>query len=90
MEASGYYVDHEEWQAAARAAGLEVLSADISGDAEWAAYRTGMETAIAGWLDAHPDHADAPSVAATANRIKMMFDFGAPFLGFGLYLFRKS
>ncbi|MBN9481518.1 MAG: class I SAM-dependent methyltransferase [Bordetella sp.] len=90
VEASGYYVGHDEWQAAARAAGLEVLSADISGDAEWAVYRTGMETAIADWLDAHPNHPDAQTVAATANRIKMMFDFGAPFLGFGLYLFRKT
>jgi len=42
-----------------------------------------METAVADWLDAHPDHDDAPTVAATANRIKMMFDFG-------LYLFRKN
>lgn len=90
VEASGYYVRHDEWQAAARAAGLEVVSAEISDEAEWAVYRTGMETAIADWLDAHPDHADAPTVAATANRIKMMFDFGAPYFGFGLYLFRKT
>ncbi|MFS0741217.1 class I SAM-dependent methyltransferase [Brevundimonas sp. 3P9-tot-E] len=90
VETSGYYVSHEEWQAAAREDGLEVASAEISGDAEWAAYRTAMETAVADWLDAHADHADAPSVAATAHRIKMMFDFGAPFFGFGLYLFRKS
>ena len=46
--------------------------------------------AITDWLDTHPDHADAPSVAATAHRIKMMLDFGAPYLGFGLYLFRKG
>ncbi|WP_313576832.1 class I SAM-dependent methyltransferase [Brevundimonas sp.] len=90
VETSGYYVSHEEWQAAAREAGLEVVSAEISDEAEWAVYRTGMETAVADWLDAHPDHVDAPSVAATAHRIKMMFDFGAPFFGFGLYLFRKS
>lgn len=90
VETGGYYVSHETLQAAAREAGLTVVSAEISDEAEWAAYRTAMETAIADWLDAHPDHADAPSVAATAHRIKMMLDFGAPFLGFGLYLFRKS
>lgn len=90
VETGGYYVSHDEWQAAARTAGLEIVSAEISGDPEWATYRTGMETAIAGWLDANPDHADAPSVAATASRVKMMFDFGAPYLGFGHYLFRKS
>ena len=90
VETGGYYVGHDAWQAAARDAGLEVISAEISDEAEWAAYRTSMETAIADWLDAHPDHADAPSVAATAHRIKMMLDFGAPYLGFGLYLFRKG
>jgi len=90
VETGGYYVSHEEWQAAARAARLSVVSAEISNKAEWATYRTTMEAAIADWLDAHPDHADAPSVAATAHRIKMMLDFGAPYLGFGLYLFRKG
>lgn len=90
VETGGYYVGHDAWQAAARDAGLEVISAEICDETEWAAYRTSMETAIADWLDAHPDHADAPSVAATAHRIKMMLDFGAPFLGFGLYLFRKG
>lgn len=90
VETGGYYVSHDEWQAAARTAGLEIVSAEISGDPEWATYRTGMETSIAGWLDANPDHADASSVAATASRVKMMFDFGAPYLGFGHYLFRKS
>jgi cyclopropane fatty-acyl-phospholipid synthase-like methyltransferase len=90
VETGGYYVSHDAWQAAAREAGLEVVSAEISGEAEWMTYRTGMEAAIAGWLDAHHDHADAPSVAATAHRIKMMFDFGEPYLGFAHYLFRKN
>lgn len=90
VETSGYYVSHEALQAAAREAGLTVVSAEVSDETEWATYRTAMEAAIADWLDAHPDHADAPSVAATAHRIKMMLDFGAPFIGFGLYLFRKG
>ena len=90
VETGGYYVGHDALQAAAREAGLTVVSAEISDEAEWAVYRTGMEGAIVDWLDAHPDHADAPSVAATAHRIKMMLDFGASYLGFGLYLFRKG
>lgn len=90
VETGGYYVSHEAWQDGARAAGLEVVSAEITDEAEWAAFRTPMETAIADWLDAHPDHPDAPSVAATAHRIKMMLDFGEPFLGFGVYLLRKT
>ena len=90
VETGGYYVAHEALQSAAREAGLEVVSAEISDEAEWATYRTSMEAAIAEWLDACPDHADAPSVAATAHRIKMMLDFGADYLGFGLYLFRKG
>jgi len=90
VETGGYYVSHEAWQTAARDAGLEIISAEISDAAEWAAYRTAMETAIAAWLDAHPGHTDAASVAATAHRIKMMLDFGADYLGFGLYLFRKT
>ena len=90
VETGGYYVSHDAWQAAAREAGLAVVSAEISDEAEWAAYRTGMETAVADWLDAHPDHVDAPTVAATAHRIKMMLDFGADYLGFGLYLFQKG
>jgi cyclopropane fatty-acyl-phospholipid synthase-like methyltransferase len=90
VETGGYYVRHDAWQAAAREASLTVVSAEISDETEWAAYRTSMEAAIADWLDAHPDHADAGSVAATAHRIKMMLDFGAPYLGFGLYLFHKG
>lgn len=90
VETGGYYVSHDAWQTAAREAGLTVVSAEVSDDAEWATYRTAMEAAIADWLDAHPDHADAPGVAATAHRIKMMLDFGAPYLGFGHYLFRKG
>lgn len=90
VETGGYYVAHEALQSAAREAGLQVVSAEISDEAEWATYRTGMETAIADWLDACPDHADAPSVVATAHRIKMMLDFGADYLGFGLYLFRNG
>ena len=90
VETGGYYVSHDAWQTAAREAGLEVVSAEIGDEAEWATYRTSMETAIADWLDAHADHPDAPSVAATAHRIKMMLDFGADYLGFGLYLFQKG
>lgn len=90
VESAGTYVGHEAWQAAGRAACLDVVSAEVTDQTEWATYRTAMETSIADWLDAHPDHPDAPSVAASAHRVKLMFDFGEPYLGFGLYLFRKA
>lgn len=89
VESGGYYVDHQAWQAAARAAGLEVLSARLSDATEWGPYRQGMDQAVNGWLDDHPDHPDAAAVASSAQRVRMIFDFGADCLGFGLYVFRR-
>jgi cyclopropane fatty-acyl-phospholipid synthase-like methyltransferase len=89
VEASNTYADHDGWQAAARSAGFEVVSAQISSPQTWDLYRQTMQDAVAGWLAAHPDHADAGSVAAAAYRLKLMFDFGQGTLGFGLYLLRN-
>lgn len=89
VEAHNTYADHEGWQAAARSAGFEVASAQISPPQTWDRYRQTMQAAVAGWLAAHPDHADAGAVAATAHRLKLLFDFGQGALGFGLYLLRN-
>ncbi|CAN5137240.1 class I SAM-dependent methyltransferase [soil metagenome] len=88
VEAANTYADHDGWQAAARAAGFEVVSARISPPDVWDHYTRTMQEAVAGWLATHPDHPDAPNVAAGAHRIKLMFDFGRDALGFGLYLLR--
>lgn len=88
VEAHNTYADHEGWQAAARHAGFEVVSAQISPPDIWDAYGRTMQTAVADWLSAHADHTDAGAVAGAAHRLKLMFDFGQGALGFGLYLLR--
>lgn len=88
VEANNTYAEHEGWQAAARAAGFEVIRADISPAETWDHYRQTMQEAVAAWLAENPDHPDAASVAASAHRLKLMFDFGQGTLGFGLYLLR--
>lgn len=89
VEATNTYADHEGWQAAARAAGFEVVSGEISPPHTWSHYTQTMQDAVARWLAANPDHPDAPSVASAAHRIRLMFDFGDGALGFGLYLLRR-
>lgn len=90
VEANNTYADHDGWQAAARAAGFEVVSAEISPPETWDHYTRTMLEAVADWLAAHPDHADAASVAASAHRLKLMFDFGRGMMGFGLYLLKRK
>jgi SAM-dependent methyltransferase len=89
VEMSGLYTDHDGWQAAAHAAGLEVVRAELSDQATWDAYVDRMLSAVSDWLTHHPDHADAAAVAARANQMRMMLDFGRGVMGFGLYLLRK-
>ncbi len=89
VEMAGLYADHEGWQAAARTAGLEVVRAEISDQAIWDAYAATMQSAVADWLAAHPDHADAGSIAARAHQMRMMLEFGRGVMGFGLYLLRR-
>lgn len=83
------YADDAGWRAAASDAGLAVAAARMSTEAEWNAYLTGMDTAVADWLADHPDAAEARSVRAAAHRVKLLFDFGRPFMDFGLYLLRR-
>lgn len=88
VEIHNTYADEAGWRAAAEAAGYEVLSARISPAETWDHYRQTMQAAVADWLAANPDHPDAKSVAASAHRLKLMFDFGQGTLGFGLYRLR--
>jgi hypothetical protein len=41
------------------------------------------------WLEANPGVEGRESLQARADQIRATFDFGRPYLGFGLYLFRK-
>lgn len=88
--ATGDYATHEGWQAAARAAGLEVVSAELAPDADWDAFFGGADARVRDWLDAHPDDPAAPTIRARADLSKTTFDFGRPWLAFGLYLFKKG
>ena len=87
--ATGDYATHEGWLAAAAAAGLETVSAGIAPDADWDAFFGGADARVRDWLEAHPDHPAAPSIRQRADLSKATFDFGRPWLSFGLYLFRK-
>lgn len=89
MELNNTYADDAGWRAAATAAGLQVVSARMSPDAEWDHYTTTMQTAAEAWLAAQPDDEAAPGVRRNADRVRAMFAFGRPFMDFGLYLLRK-
>ncbi len=90
MELSNLYATHEGWQAAAREAGYEVVSAQTSSDATWDRYLGAMDRAARDWIAANPTAVERRVVEASADRVKSMFDFGRPWLGFGLYLLRKT
>ncbi|WP_309628597.1 methyltransferase domain-containing protein [Brevundimonas sp.] len=87
--ATGDYATHEGWLAAAEAAGLEIVSAEIAPDADWDAFFGGADTRVRDWLAANPDDLAAPSISKRADLSKATFDFGRPWLSFGLYLLRK-
>lgn len=89
MELSNLYATHEGWQAAAHEAGYEVVSAAASSEATWDRYLAAMDAAARDWIAANPDAEERRMVEASADRVKSMFAFGRPWLGFGLYLFRK-
>lgn len=88
-EMTNTYAADAGWRAAAAAAGLEVVSAELSSAETWERYTSTMDNAARAWLDANPDAEEAPGVRASADRVKAMFDFGRPYIGFGLYLLRR-
>lgn len=87
--ATGDYATHEGWLAAAAAADLEVVSAEIAPDADWDAFFGGADARVRDWLDTHKDDPAASSIRQRADLSKATFEFGRPYLAFGLYLFRK-
>ena len=89
IAAAGDYATDEGWRAAATAAGLQIVSAEIAPDADWDAFFGGADARVRDWLAAHPDHPSAPSIRQRADLTKATFDFGREWLSFGLYLFRK-
>lgn len=90
VEATNDYLDHDGWQTAAATAGYAVRDARLSSAETWDRYTTAMDVAARDWLDAHADAPEATAVRAAADRVKMMFDFGRPYVGFGLYLLQAK
>ena len=86
VEMNNLYADDSGWRRAANAAGFDVLSGEVSTQAEWDAYAARMTGAVETWIADHPDHPDTPALAARAGQVRMMFDFGHGVMSFGLYL----
>lgn len=87
-EATNQYTDDAGWKAAAESAGFEVVWSEISPQTVFDAYAASADKAARDWLAAHPDAPEAATVQANADRVKMVLEFGRPFIGFGLYLLK--
>lgn len=87
---TGDYATDDGWRAAGAEAGLDCVAAEVSSDADWDAFFGGADAKVRAWLEANPEAPEAASIRARADQIKATFDFGRPYLGFGLYLFRKG
>ncbi len=87
---SGVYATDEGWKVAAKASGLECLSSEMSPQPLWDAFFDGADARVRAWLDANPGAKGFDALKLRADQIKATFDFGRPYLGFGLYLFRKD
>lgn len=84
------YDTDEGWRERGRAAGLSLMHARISDDADWAAHVDDLKRAAADWAAENPDHPQRRLVEMRADTMAAMY---APenlrSLGFVLYLFRK-
>jgi len=87
-EATNQYTDDTGWKTAAQSAGFEVVWSEVSPQAVFDAYATAADRAARDWLAAHPGAPQAGAVQTSADRVKMVLEFGRPFIGFGLYLLR--
>lgn len=87
-EATNQYADDAGWKAAAETAGFEVVWSEVSPQAVFDVYAAAADAAARDWLTAHPDAPEAGAVQAAADRVKMVLEFGRPFIGFGLYLLK--
>tara|TARA_R110002124_G_scaffold81579_2_gene215007 strand:+ start:1117 stop:1875 length:759 start_codon:yes stop_codon:yes gene_type:complete len=89
FELTNRFTTHEGTHEAARAAGLEVVSAGISPQAAMDHYIGTADREARAWLAEHPDAPEAAAVRAAADRVKITFEFGNDFVDFSLYLLRK-
>lgn len=74
---------------AGQKAGLRLIYAGASSQAEWDDYAYSMFAAAQNWLDDNPNHPEAADVHARAEMVLAAYmTYGRDTLGFGLYLFR--
>jgi len=90
IDLTGERASQVGWRAAGEAAGLQCVATEVGSDADWDAYFSGSDARVRAWLETHPDAPEADGIRARADQIKTTFEFGRPWLGFGLYLFRAS
>ena len=90
VELSGVYATDEGWREAARSAGFDCLSVEMSPQPLWDAFFDEADARVRRWLDANPGVEGAETLRLRADQIRTTFDFGRPYLGFGLYLLHRG
>lgn len=78
------------WRRRGGEAGLELVQARISTEADWDAYIAALKAGAEGWAADHPDHPKRRLVEIRANAMAALYGPASrETLGFALYLFRK-
>jgi SAM-dependent methyltransferase len=78
------------WRRRGAEAGLRLVAARISPEAEWEAYVAALTAAAAAWAEANPDDPARSQIAARAAALVALYGPASrSTLGFGLYLFRR-
>ncbi len=90
VDLAGVYASDEGWRSAARNAGMECIAGEMSEQAVFDDFFSQADRRVRDWLDAHPDAEGADTLRLRADQVRAMIEFGRPYLGFGLYLFRRA
>lgn len=78
------------WRRRGAGAGLELVSARVSSEAEWEAYVAALTAGVRSWAVANREHPRRAAIEARAAALAMLYGPASrTTLGFGLYLFRK-
>lgn len=88
VELTNLYADDAGWLTAAAAGGLEPVWRELSAQATIDAFTATADAAVQAWLATNPTAPEADSIRRSADRVRAVFGFGRPCIGFGLYLFR--
>ena len=87
---TGDYASDAGWRAAGEAAGLKLVEARASPQSEWDGFFDGADARVRAWLVENPYAPETAGIRARADQVKATFDFGKPWLGFGLYLWKRN